>query len=378
MKVAFDIKNLWLYGKGIGTFTLNLLRDLALTETHPEISIQLYSPSFESKALDFVNQSKRFQKIPTRLIERKSRLDKVTYDQVTLLKSLRRNQSDVLFSPYFDVPFFWKGPMVTTVHDLSIFEGREEYGTGFYLYYKTLLKKALHQSDFVVTVSDFSRKRIAQTFSVPPEKIKIIYNKVPAAFLQQAVKTEPQERLRLKAAYSVPDEFVLYTGGLEKRKNIALLAQGFKRARRDGHRVPKLVMTGVHPQEMPNEYRDLLNDDGIHLLGYLPYNDLMGIYKMASLVVNTSGYEGFGIPVLESLTLQKPILCSDIPVYREIGEQCVYYFRNGDTEDFANQLSAFFNGELYAIAPDLMAERSRFFNNRNYAETFFELITSNA
>lgn len=375
MKAAFDLKNLWLYGKGIGTFSLNLLHDVAASTAHPNVCVQLYSPSFDSPSLDFVKANPRFQKIPTGPIQKKSRVDKVKYDQWTLPNSLRRHKPDVLFSPYFDIPLLWNKPAVTTVHDLSIFEGKEGYGAGFYLYYKMLLQKALRQSSFIVTVSHFSKKKIVETFSVPEEKIKIIYNKVPLAFLQRSGLISAEEKKRLKVAYNLPDEFILYTGGLEKRKNIGLLVQGWKTAKQRHRHIPDLLVTGIGPEAVTDEYRELLTDERIRLLPYLPYGDLTGLYKMASLLVNASGYEGFGIPVLEALTVQQAVLCSGIPVYREVGERCAHYFESGNTESFAQQLGRFFKGELPAIDPTAMAERAAFFNGKNYAETFFQLIT---
>src|SRR5579875_687109 len=100
MKVGFDLKNLWLYGKGIGTFTLNLLNDLSSGPNQSETLIQLYSPSFDIDGLELI-VGNQFQKINTSAFDKKAKFAKVKYDQITFLQSLKKHRSDVLFSPYF-------------------------------------------------------------------------------------------------------------------------------------------------------------------------------------------------------------------------------------------------------------------------------------
>ncbi|HEV7332023.1 MAG TPA: glycosyltransferase family 1 protein [Flavisolibacter sp.] len=375
MKVAFDIKNLWLYGKGIGAFTLNLLQDIATNPPAFDGYVQLYSPSFEPASLNFVQSQPLFQKVTTRLIDKKSRLDKVRYDQVSFLSSLQKQKPDLLFSPYFDIPLFWNKPTITTIHDLSIYEGKGSYGKGFYTYYNLLIKKAVRQSSFIITVSAHSKRKLMETFHIPDEKIKIIYNKVQPSFLVKSAEADKEKLSRVKATYQLPDEFILYTGGLEKRKNIGLLVQGITNAKKKCAAIPKLVITGVGKDNIPPAFRNWLQQENVILLDYLPYESLAGVYKLASLIVNTSGDEGFGIPVLEALTMQKPILCSDIPVYQEVGQEYAFYFRNNDSSSFEQQLIQYFQGKLKLPNPEAMKIRADFFNQKNYSHTFFQLVT---
>lgn len=373
MKVAIDLKNLWLYGKGIGTFTVNLLNDLAAGEAHPDIQLQLHSPSFENEELNFVKNNPRLQRIVTGAFNKKSKLAKLNYDQRVLLRSLSHHQSDVLFSPYFDVPFLWKKPMITTIHDLSILERKEAYGKAFYLYYKILLQKAVKQSQVIVTVSNYSKEKIIETFGIPEDRVKIIYNKIHHSFFNNHIKGE-ESAAKVKVQYNLPDEFILYTGGLEARKNIDLLINGIDNARRKYSSIPPLVVTGVSPNAVSSAYKELLKKEAIILLDYLPYYHIISLYKLATLIVNTSTYEGFGIPVLEGLTLQKPMLCSDIPVYKEIGKDYVHYFKNNDSASFEQQLILFFRGKLSGINQSGMADQAAYFNNKNYSEDFFKMI----
>jgi glycosyltransferase involved in cell wall biosynthesis len=372
MKVAFDLKNLWLYGKGIGTFTINLLRDLSLeSQTH---EIQLYAPSFEIDGLQFIHEHSQFKKITTPAFNKKNKFTKVKYDQITLLRSLYRNKSDILFSPYFDIPIFWRKTAITTIHDLSIYEMRDVYSKAFYAYYELLLKKAIRHSSFIVTVSQFSRQKLIDTFNIPNQKIKIIYNKVPYPLLNYSQNLSEEKIIEVKSKYKLPNDFILYTGGIEIRKNICMLINGVNKARKHNKIIPKLVMTGVSDKPKLPGYSSLFKNENIIPLSFISYEEVACLYRLARLIVNTSNYEGFGIPVLEALTMQKPMLCSDIDVYKEIGKDCVYYFNNNDESSFSEQLIAFFNGKLPSIDRNDMLRQADFFNKRNYSRVFSQMI----
>jgi len=98
------------------------------------------------------------------------------------------------------------------------------------------------------------------------------------------------------------------------------------------------------------------------------------IYKMADLIINTSTYEGFGLPLLEALSLQKTMLCSDIPVYREIGKDAVLYFRNNSIDDLTDKLQGYFTGKYNDIPVNEMKSRADFFNQKNYGIVFLEMF----
>ncbi len=373
MKVAFDIKNLWLHGKGIGTFTLNLIKDIGACKDYRDVSVELYAPSFEIQALSQI-ATERLKKVTTSTFNKKSKIGKLAYDQVGLFYSLKKHNANLLFSPYFDIPLAWYKPLITTVHDLSIYERRKSYNTAFYIYYEMLLRKSIKRSSFIVTVSEYSKRKIAENFPFAEDKIRVIYNKVPHVFLKLH-KTYDQENLaKIRSCYQIPDEFILYTGGIEARKNINLLIEGIHAARKEYKSIPPLIITGVTLKSLSERNKRLIDQHNVRVLNFLPYEQMFYLYKSASLVVNTSSYEGFGIPVLEALTLKIPMLCSDIPVYKEIGKNCVYYFENNNQVSFQNQLIKFFSGKMQSIGEDEMKKQAAFFNERNYSSVFFQMI----
>lgn len=373
MKVAFDIKNLWLHGKGIGTFTLNLIKDIGACNDHRDVSVELYSPSFEMQALS-QTVTERFKKVTTSTFNKKSKIGKLTYDQLGLFYSLQKHKANLLFSPYFDIPLAWYKPLITTVHDLSIYERRKSYTAAFYIYYEMLLRKSIQRSSFIVTVSEYSKRKIVENFPFAEDKIRVIYNKVPHVFLNLRKAPHRENVAKIRTHYKIPDEFILYTGGIEARKNINLLIEGIHAARKEYRSIPPLIITGITLKSLNEQTKRLIEQHNVRVLDFLPYEQMFYLYKSASLVVNTSSYEGFGIPVLEALTLEIPMLCSDIPVYKEIGKNSVYYFENNNQLSFQNQLINFFSGKMYSISEEEMKKQAAFFNDRNYSDVFFQMI----
>lgn len=376
-KIGFDIKNLWLYGKGIGTFTTNLLLDLNKSSIDiNKYEIQLYSPDFNMLGLEYLNHNiNGFRKVLTKAPNKLSQLSKLKYDQQTLLACLNINKPEILFSPYFDVPYLWNKPMITTIHDLSILDLKSQYSYLFYQYNSLLLKKCIKQSKFIVTVSDYSKYRIIERFGLKDENVKVIYNKVKPLFNQYDPNTIPSDFAKSTLIrLNLPLEYILYTGGFEMRKNIPLLIHGYLSAAKQT-KLPPLVITGIKKDKMISYFMNFFsNHKNIIILDFLEDIELLHIYTGATLIVNTSSYEGFGIPVLEAITLCKPILCSDIPVYKEIGNSLVYYFKNNDVNDFSNQLTCFFKGKFLKHLDNDLKRRADFYNKKNYSELFFNMI----
>ncbi|WP_290795059.1 glycosyltransferase family 4 protein [Flavihumibacter sp. UBA7668] len=366
MKIAVDLKNSWLYGKGISGFTMNLLQDLAKISPLGH-TVDLFSPAFDTSELKNIQKIPAFTARPTRLINRESRIHKIWYDQAILLQYLNTSKPDLFFSPYFDLPYLYIGKTISTIHDLAVLDLSNQYGKLFSAYYSILLNKCVRESAYILTVSDYSRNRLIDKFNIPGNRIHVFYNKVHPAFKESSIE------ISLPA---LPGEFLLYTGGLDKRKNISLLIQGYQAAKREFSSIPPLVITGISKENIEKHWSGILQLENVIPLEYLSFPEIVALYRKATLLVNTSGYEGFGMPVLESLTVGKPIICSDIDVFREIGQDLVYYFKSHSVESFTAAIVAYFKGQLTSVDPGAMMRRADEFNEQTYGQRFLDLIQS--
>jgi len=183
MKTGIDLKNLWLYGKGIGAFTTAVLNDIGTESVNrTDEPISLFAPTDDFKSAKKLSENNRFKVIQTGAFDKKSRFEKLKYDQWTLYRSLTEHNIDLLFSPYYDIPVLWTKAVITTVHDLSIIELPGIYSKGYFYYNKLLLERALSKSLFVVTVSEYSKEKISSVYGIEREKIKVVYNRAPDFF----------------------------------------------------------------------------------------------------------------------------------------------------------------------------------------------------
>jgi glycosyltransferase involved in cell wall biosynthesis len=240
-------------------------------------------------------------------------------DQIAAI--LKQSPPAIFVNEFIPAPFsaLEQHIQFQVVYDLRDFTDNQ---TLFYrLKYTLPLKREWRKAQYLVTCSDFTRSEIFKYLNRKPEDILISYFGIDPVLL----------------AYELPqsvekDIDILFVGHFEKRKNHANLLKAA--ALID----PKLRMTliGVDNglkqslQALSKELR-MTNVEMFTVGG----EKLWEYYKRAKLFVFPSHYEGFGIPLIEALALNVPVVCSDIPVFREIGGQLVRYFDQTNPADMA-------------------------------------------
>ena len=189
------------------------------------------------------------------------------------------------------------------------------------LYYGLLMKRAIERSTFIVTISNVSKREICNTFSYPAENVFIYYIRPKTGFLTSNYTNEELAHVRKK--YSLPSDFILYTWGVDPRKNIEGLIRSYRKLESMKGNVPQLVITGS-----PNKYSiRLLKDLGVNkekdlfiLPGYIDEYDLPAIYSFSLFTIHASVNEGFGIPLVESMASGKAVCCPDIELFMKSQE----------------------------------------------------------
>lgn len=260
---------------------------------------------------------------------------------------------DLIHYPFFD-PFFLtlpikrKAPTVVTVHDAIPLKFSAHFPPGLrgLLKFK-LQKRTLHSVEAVITDSEASRRDLIEYLGVNPDKLSVI---PLAPALDRSTKTIEG---RIRQEYQLPPRFVLYVGDINWNKNVVGLVQAFGELK---DRRTHLVLVGKVFSDQPNikEYRQFtkaVDHSGkknlIHQLGYVPQHHLPLLYRLATLYVQPSWYEGFGLPVLEAMHQGCPVLSSNRGSLPEVGGRAVAYFDPGKKGELVNELNA-----LLASAPE--------------------------
>lgn len=266
--------------------------------------------------------------------------NKLVASQRDLPRALARIHADAYLFPAFPQPLSFKhNNAVNVIHDVSFFDCPHTLTKKSLLYWRTASRHAVHNK-LILTVSQFSKNRIASTLRVPIDSIEVIYNGISRDFLAGWDILAVDKRQALQKKYGLPSSFVLSLCTLEPRKNLALLVESWVDAKTIDDRVPDLVLAGrqgwMNDKLLSGVPAGLMPH--VHLPGFIDAEDLPHLYHMCGCFVYPSLYEGFGLPPLEALAAGAPVLCSDIEVFHETCGNLVRFFSPNDSAELTKLL----------------------------------------
>jgi glycosyltransferase involved in cell wall biosynthesis len=245
---------------------------------------------------------------------------------VPLLKSI--NQTDLYYSPFFNIPGGITIPVYTTIHDI-IFPDMPELASKIGLAVRMFFyRRAVKKSKAIFTVSDFSKSRIEYHLGMTKPVI-VTYSALQPLF-QKPTRREKNNT-------------IIFIGNIKKHKGLSILMEAFFEARKDGLQYT-LIIAG-NKDNLRSRDRDITEKTeaagktAVQFTGYIGDEELKNLLAGSSLLVQPSLYEGFGLPPLEAMCLGTRALISDIPVFREIYAGFpVTFFRAGDAVDLKNKM----------------------------------------
>lgn len=306
LKIGIDSTPLLGQRSGVGHYTSRLLRSLMQT-TNWEYLLYSNRPLQPlPHPLNTATQSRQY--FPT---------SRWVWMQTILPSIIRRSQPALCHFTNALAPLWQPQPYVLTIHDASLFTHSQYHPRARRLTMKTLLPIVARRASALITVSQHAQQDIAQALNIPPEKIHVIYEASAEHF--QPI-TNPAELQRVRRTHNLPQQFILYVGTIEPRKNLHRLLRAFHNARRAGY-PHHLVLAGPRGWMMDDfeqEIESLGLNNVVHYLGYVPTNDLPSLFSLATLFAFPSLYEGFGLPPLEAMACGTPVLTSNRSSLAEI------------------------------------------------------------
>lgn len=237
-----------------------------------------------------------------------------------------REKPDVFFSPTHYLPRFSPGRIkkIVTIFDLSFLHFPEMFTQRDLWQLKNWTKFSVSNADHIVTISKFSKNDICQQYQLAKEKITVAYpgydkNKFnPSTLLRARV-----EEVRRK--YKVRDNYIIYIGTIQPRKNLIRLMEAFSHITRNNDL--QLVIVGKTTGEGRQGwmYEDILQapknlriEERVKFLGFVPTDDLQVLLAGASAFIQVSLWEGFGIPVVEAMATGIPVIVSNVSSLPEV------------------------------------------------------------
>jgi glycosyltransferase involved in cell wall biosynthesis len=315
MHIGIDIKNYALYQSGIFNATYPLVN--GFLEKRPDIDFTLVGPAAGFRPFRHWPHCRHLPiEIP------RIRRGEYLYNFVSFPLRFGRSAFDLFYSPYFDLWIPKRQPFVITIHDLVHFRLPELYHPLLKGYLCQIQKRNARLARHIFTISNTSKRDIVELLGIDERKVSIVDNPISEELLRPPNGDLPESWLsewRL-AERSV----VLYTGGVEHRKNLSRLLKAFQGLPRDY----LLVLTGnpraYHKYQHPID--DLAKDKRLWFCGFLPRRQLRQLYHHCNLIVYPSLWEGFGYPIIEAMAVRKPIACSNLASLPEVGGDYPIYF----------------------------------------------------
>ncbi len=254
---------------------------------------------------------------------------------------------DLVHFPYFDLfyltfPPFRPRKTVVTLHDVTPLKFPQHFPLG--IRGKNIWpvqKRLLQTADAIITDSFCSKNDIRTITGYPEGKIYTVYL-APDANFKKVNSTSILRSIKVK--YHLPEKFVLYVGGVNWNKNVPALIKACQKVDMT------LVLVGKefldtkrdlsHPElQTLKEIVDLTdNNPRIIKLGFVPTEDLAGIYNLANVYVQPSVYEGFGLPVLEAMSCGTPVICGQNSSLGEIAGEAAVFADVTDPVDLARKI----------------------------------------
>lgn len=356
--------------RGIGLYVRHLVREFAAL--CPEVRFLLYHQRRLDPGMLEVPPSMR----AVRCDPPGDRLH--AWERACMPWRIRVDRVSVYHGTYNTLPPRWRlwpgPPMVVTLHDVIVTWHDADLGDPFVRYARAVTPRVLRDAAAILTVSEWSRRDIAERFSVDPARIRVSLNGIHPDFVRGA-PAAAGDAARAKFAGGRPYLFTI--GAPLERKNTGRLLDAFGLLVQRRSDLPHLLLvSGLGGQTGPFQERAQRAGcgDRVRFLPYLERSELIGVYAGAALTVYPSLMEGWGIPVLESLALGVPVVTSNTTAMPEAGGEHARYFDPNDAESMAHAIGTALD-ELpgFAAVRDAAVARARTFTWRRTAEGILQV-----
>jgi glycosyltransferase involved in cell wall biosynthesis len=326
------------YLEGYGYFLHETFR--LITKDHPEHEfIFIFDRPYDKR---FVFE-KNVTAVVTGPSARNPLLWKLWYD-VKVPGVLKRHKADVFVSCDGFCTLATKLPQCLVIHDLSFLHYPSFVKKAHLHFLKYYTPKFLNKAKSIVTVSEFSKRDIVLQYKILPDKIDVVPNAAKEIFHPLA-NTEKQA---VKNVYTEGKEYFIYAGAIHPRKNLKNLLKAFSIFKKRQKSNWKLVLAGRLAWKSKNFVESLKTykyREDVILTGYIEEEKLVKIIGSAYALIYPSLWEGFGVPVLEAIHCNVPVITSENSAMQEIAGEAALYANPADHNDIAEKMMLLYKDE---------------------------------
>jgi len=327
-KILIDARMYGLEYAGIGRYLMGLISELNNLGDSFKFIVLL-----NKKYFDYINLSENWKKVL---------VDSPPYsfsEQIVIPRILEREDPDLVHFPHVNVPIFWKGNYVLTLHDLIMYQKNTEATTlplPIYLFkhriFLYVLRIAIERSKKIITPSQTVADDLMNRCNVVANKIKVVY---PGFDTVNSQELHMEEVLK---KYNIKKPFFFYVGSAYPHKNLKSAVYAISVLNREFGIESELVIGGKS-DVFSMRLRAFIEETGasrfVKMVGFIDENEKVILNKSSVGFLYPSLAEGFGLQGLEAISSGTLFLCSDIPIFREIYDNYAFYFNPSDPNSIA-------------------------------------------
>ncbi len=338
MRIAVNTR-LLIKGKldGIGWFTYETFK--RITGSHPEHEfIFLFDRPFSPEFIFNEN----IRPVVTGLPARHPLLWYAWFEH-SVPDALRRHKADIFISPDGYLSLKTPVPSMAVIHDINFHHRPEDLPFFTRMFYRRFFPLYAKKADIIVTVSEYSRQDICKSYSVPADKINVVYNGANSNFRPLS----PEEIIRIRNTYTRGTPYFVFVGNMHPRKNLPRLLQAYDLFREQYHEGFRLVIVGEKmfmTAEIEKILKHMKHANEVIFTGRLESESLCHVMGGASALTFFPLFEGFGIPVIEAMYCDIPVLASNVTSLPEVAGNAAIF------ADPYNLISM--AGQMFAISRD--------------------------
>ncbi len=346
-RIGIDARFYGPIGKGLGRYTQEVVDNIIRLDNVNEYVVFLRKDNFDELVLEGHSNVRKV-------------LSEVRWysflEQFLMPWFIWREKLDLVHFPHFNVPFFVPTKFIVTIHDLILTKFETIRATTLHPFvyklknwgYRLIIKRALRNSEKIITVSNFTKNDIIQQFGTEPEKIVVIYEGVANLSRgRDSLFVCKLDGVDVLEDYNIDNPFLLYVGNAYPHKNLNFLITAFFDLHKEDNNL-RLVLVGKEDyfyKGLKDFSMSVFVDypsSPVIFTGYIPDNKLEIFYEKAIAYVFPSLYEGFGLPPLEAMARGCPVISSDQGSIPEVLGDAAIYFNPHDKIDFIDKFKQLF------------------------------------
>lgn len=333
MIIGYDAKRAFRNNSGLGNYSRMVIGGVC-REGHGMVKSLLFTPTTKGRHTHYFDD---IQEVEVRQPRGLWAMAGGLWRSVWSGLCARRDGVDIYHGLSHELPFFLGNGVkkVVTMHDLIVRRYPEFFKPGDRIIHRLKMRHACRVADIVIAISEQTKCDLVDLMHVPEEKIRVVYQSCDPIFWNPPSATLPPSH----TAIHLPERYIIAVGTVEERKNQVAAVRALALLPEDVCLVVVGRPRGNYPQQVRRAVKELGVDHRVIFLQNAAFSDFPALYRGAVASVYMSVFEGFGIPVLESLCCDCPVVTSNVSSMPEAGGDAALYAAPDDYRTLAAHLS---------------------------------------